>query len=268
MVGGRSERRSRRHAAAASVVVPFPRGAAGARLDLVRFVPSGRSLLVTFGLLVAVGAAYWVAYATPVFAIDKVQIEGAPPALEHDVTRATRDLVGRSLLSIDADEVEVSLRALPAVAGVSVDRAFPGTLVIRIAPERPVAVIRRGTSAWLATGAGKVIREIAVGTERGMPRLWIRRGATIRVVGQIPAGLVPATRALAEAHAAGIASRVKGVRTSGDELTLVLRHGTEIRLGRAADVGMKLVIARKVLTLVDGSTSYVDVSVPQRPVAG
>ncbi len=61
---------------------------------------------------------------------------------------------------------------------------------------------------------------------------------------------------------------MKGVRTSGEELTLVLRHGTEIRLGRAADVGMKLVIARKVLALVDGSTSYVDVSVPQRPVAG
>jgi len=31
---------------------------------------------------------------------------------------------------------------------------------------------------------------------------------------------------------------------------------------------MKLVIARKVLALVDGSTSYIDVSVPQRPVAG
>jgi cell division protein FtsQ len=268
MVGGRSERRSRRHAAAASVVVPFPRDAAGARLDLVRFVPSGRSLLVTFGLLVAVGVAYWVAYATPVFAIDKVQIEGAPPALDREVARATRDLVGRSLVSIDPDEVEGSLRALPAVAGVSVDRAFPSTLVVRIAPERPVAVIRRGTSAWLATGAGKVIREIAVGTERGMPRLWIRRGATIRIGGQIPAGLTPATRALAAAHTAGIAGRVKGVRTTGDELTLVLRHGTEIRLGRAADVGMKLVIARKVIALVGGSTSYIDVSVPQRPVAG
>jgi cell division protein FtsQ len=234
----------------------------------VRFVPSGRSLLVTFGLLLAIGAAYWVAYTTPVFAIDEVQIEGAPPALEQDVTRATRDLVGRSLVSIDADEVAGSLRTLPAVAGVSVDRAFPRTLVIRIAPERQVAVIRRGTSAWLATGAGKVIREIAVGTERGIPRLWIRRGTTIRVGGQIPAGLIPATRALAEAHTAGIASRVKGLRTSGEELTLVLRHGTEIRLGRAADVRMKLVIARKVLALVGGGTSYIDVSVPQRPVAG
>jgi len=268
MVGGRSERGSRRHAAAASVVVPFPRGAAGARLDLVRFVPSGRSLLAVVGALVAVGIAYWIAYATPVFAVDDVRIQGAPPALERDVARATSDLVGQSLVSIDAEEVEGSLRTIPAVAGVSVDRAFPSTLVVRIAPERPVAVIRRGTSAWLATGAGKVIREIPRGTERGMPRLWVHRGTTIRVGGLIPAGLAPATRALAEAHTAGIASRVKGVRITGEELTLVLRHGTEIRLGRAADVGMKLVIARKVLALVDSGVTYIDVSVPQRPVAG
>ena len=104
MVGGRSPRGSRRQGAAASVVVPFPRGAAGARLDLVRFVPSGRSLLVTFGAILAVGLAYWIAYATPVFAVDRVEISGAPPALQRDVARVTDDLVGKSLVSIDASE--------------------------------------------------------------------------------------------------------------------------------------------------------------------
>jgi cell division protein FtsQ len=269
MAGGRSERGSRRHAAAASVVVPFPRGAAGARLDLVRFVPSGRSLLVTAGSVLAVAAAYWLAVSTPLFAVDEVDVRGAPPQLEREVVRATQDLVGRSLVSVDAEAVEGTLRGLPAIAGVSVDRAFPHTLGVKVAPERPVAVVRRGGSAWLATGAGKVIGEIEVGTERRMPRLWLRRGATIRVGGQIPAGLVSATRALAEAHAAGLGGRVKGIRASGeDELTLVLRRGTEIRLGRAADVGLKLVIARKVLARVGSDTTYVDVSVPQRPVAG
>jgi cell division protein FtsQ len=268
MAGGRSERGSRRHAAAASVVVPFPRGAAGARLDLVRFVPSGRSLLATFGLLVAIGGAYWIAYATPLFAVHDVVVQGAPPALQREVARATQHLAGKSLVSIDAGDVEGALRELPAVAGASVDRAFPNTLVVKIAPERPVAVIRSGTSAWLATGAGKVIREIPVGSERGMPRLWLRRGATIRLGGEIPAGLVPATRALAQAHMAGLGGRVKGVRTTGEELTLVLRQGTELRLGRDADIGMKLVIARKVLPLVDPDTTYIDVSVPQRPVSG
>jgi len=148
MVGGRSERGSRRHAAAASVVVPFPRDAAGVRLDLVRFVPSGRSLLATFGVLVAIGFAYWLAYSTPVFAVDKVEVRGAPPGLAHEVSLATRGLVGQSLVAIDAGEVEGTLRALPEVAGVSVDRAFPNTLVVKVAPERPVAVVRSGTSAW------------------------------------------------------------------------------------------------------------------------
>jgi cell division protein FtsQ len=235
----------------------------------VRFVPSGRSLLVTFATLVVVGIAWLIAYATPVFAVDRIEVRGAPPDLQREVTRVTRDLLGQSLVAVDAEQVEGRLRTLPAVAGVTVDRAFPDTLVIRVAPERPVAVVRRGTSAWLATGAGKVIREIETGTERGLPRLWVVRGATIRVGGQVPAGLVPATRALAEAHGAGLGGRVKGVRLANDELTLVLRRGIELRLGRIADVGMKLAIAREVLELVDVSgTTYIDVSVPQRPVAG
>jgi cell division protein FtsQ len=234
----------------------------------VRFVPSGRLLLVTFAAVVAVGIAYWIAHATGVFAVERVVVRGAPPELSRDVVRATRDVVGRSLVAVDAEQVEGKLRALPGVAGVSVDRAFPDTLVVRVAPERAVAVVRRGRSAWLATGAGKVIREIETGTQRHLPRLWLARGATIRVGGQIPAGLISATRALAAAHAAGLGGRVKGVRLSGDELTLVLRRGLELRLGRTADVGMKLAIAREVLGLVDGAATYIDVSVPQRPVAG
>lgn len=271
MAGGRSARGPRRTAAAASrsVVVPFPRGAAGARLELVRFVPSGRSLLLTLCGVVAVGLAWLIAYATPVFAVDRIEVKGAPPELSREVARVTRDLLGRSLVAVDAEQVEGRLRALPAVAGVTVDRAFPDTIVIKIAPERPVAVVRRGRSAWLATGAGKVIREIEIGTERHLPRLWLARGVTIRVGGVVPAGLIPAARALAEAHTAGLGGRVKAVRLANDELTLVLRHGLELRLGRVADVGMKLAIAREVLELVDvGTTAYIDVSVPQRPVAG
>jgi hypothetical protein len=261
-------RGSRRHGAAASVVVPFPRGAAGARLDLVRFVPSGRALVATMGLLAAIGLAYVVAYSTPVFALERVEVSGAPPELAREVRAATAGILGDSLVAIDAAEVEGKLRKLPAVAGVSVDRAFPHTLVVRIAPERPVAVVRLGRSSWLVTGAGKVIRAIETGTQRHFPRLWLAKGATIRRGGLIPPGFVPATRALAEAHAVGLGARVKGVRPVGDELTLVLRSGTEIRLGRATEVRLKLTVASKVLRIVGDATPYVDVSVPHRTVAG
>ena len=234
----------------------------------MRFVPSGRSLLVGIGILIAIGVAYFVAFSTSVFAVERIEVRGAPPPVARQVERATRDLSGQSLVALDADEVEGTLRALPTVAAVSVDRAFPHTLVVRVAPERPVAVVRRGRSSWLVTGAGKVIRRIKTGTVRSLPRLWLAKGATIRLGGIVPAGWVPATRALAEAHSVGLASRVKGIRPEGNELTLVLRRGIEIRLGRAVEVGLKLTVAAKVLRLVDSGTSYVDVSVPQRPVAG
>jgi cell division protein FtsQ len=235
---------------------------------LVRFVPSGRSLLVSLAVLVAAGIAYWTAYSTSVFAVERVDVRGAPPDVSRQVKKATRDLLGTSLVAVDADAVEGILRSLPTVAGVSVDRAFPHTLVVRVAPERPVAVVRRGRSSWLATGAGKIIRPIETGTQRTLPRLWLAKGTSIRLGGSVPAGWLPATRALAEAHSVGLGSRVKGIRPAGDELTLVLRRGIEIRLGRATEVGLKLTVAAKVLALVDSGTSYVDVSVPQRPVAG
>lgn len=267
MAGGRSARGSRRHAAAASVVVPFPRGAAGARLDLARFVPSGRSLLAAVAVLAIAGISYLVAYSTSVFAVEKIDVRGAPPEVARQVEAATSGFVGASLVAIDPDAVEGTLRALPVVAGVSVDRAFPDTLIVRVAPERPVAVVRRGRSSWLVTGAGKVIRPIETGTERSFPRLWLAKGASIRLGRLVPAGWLPATRALADAHSVGLGTRVKGVRPEGDELTLMLRRGTEIRLGRATEVGLKLTVAAKVLALVDPSASYIDVSVPQRPVA-
>jgi cell division protein FtsQ len=234
----------------------------------VRFVPSGRSLLVSLAVLLVTGVAYWTAYSTSMFAVERVDVRGAPPEVARQVETATRDLLGTSLVAVDADAVEDILRSLPTVAGVSVDRAFPNTLVVKVAPERPVAVVRRGRSSWLVTGAGKIVRPIETGTQRTFPRLWLAKGTSIRLGGNVPAGWLPATRALAEAHSVGLGSRVKGIRPQGNELTLVLRRGIEIRLGRATEVGLKLTVAAKVLALVDSGTSYVDVSVPQRPVAG
>lgn len=267
MVGGRSARGSRRNVAAANVVVPFPRGAAGARLDLARFVPSGRSLLVVVGLVAAFGLSYWIATSTSVFELEVVEVRGAPPEVAREVQAVTDELVGRSLVAVDPDEVVGMVRTLPSVAAVAVDRAFPHTLVVKVAPERPVAVVRRGRSSWLVTGAGKVIREIETGTQRQFPRLWLAKGTTIRLGRSIPPGFVPATRTLAEARAVGL-GRVKGIRQVGDELTLVLRRGIEVRLGRATEIGLKLAVAAQVLRLVDGGTGYVDVSVPQRAVSG
>jgi hypothetical protein len=67
---------------------------------------------------------------------------------------------------------------------------------------------------------------------------------------------------------AGLPARVQTVRLDGAETTLVLRSGIEVRLGREHDLQLKLAVAGEVLRQVPEGTVYLDVAVPDRPVAG
>jgi cell division protein FtsQ len=238
------------------------------RLDLARFVPSGRSLLTALIIAIGAGLAYWGAVAAPVFDVERIEVRGATPAVERQVEAVASDLVGRSLVGLATDDLEGRARALPTVAAVSVDRSFPHTLVVRVAVERAVAVARRGHAAFLVTGTGKVVREIETGTSPGLPRLWVPRGVTVAVGGKLPPTYDSPTRVLALAREVGFGFGVRGVRSQSGELVLVLRTGSEVRLGAPSDLALKLTIVRAVLRRVGLEHRYVDVSVPERPVVG
>ena len=54
---------------------------------------------------------------------------------------------------------------------------------------------------------------------------------------------------------------------SPDELTSCSAW-PEVRLGDASDLALKLAVARRILPALAGVGGYLDVSVPERPVAG
>jgi hypothetical protein len=64
-----------------------------------------------------------------------------------------------------------------------------------------------------------------------------------------------------------IPGRVKSVRITRGELTVVLHDGLEILLGGSTDILVKLAVAARVAPLLDEGMLYLDVSVPERPVA-
>jgi cell division protein FtsQ len=266
--GGRARDASRRRARAASVVVPFPLGEPSDRLDLVRLVPSGRSLLVA--LLVVTGSlgAYWGARVSPVFDVQRVRVVGAAPDAAREVQRATQETVGTSLLALDQGQLEDTVRLLPSIAAVSVDRAFPHTLVVKVAVERTVAVARRGHSSWLVTASGRVVRPMAKGSEPRLPRIWLTRAVPVRLGSTLPATYVQETRVLAALREARFRRLARGVRVEDGELTIVLRNGPELRLGEPVDVALKLAVAKQVFPRLRSGTQYLDLSVPERPVAG
>ncbi len=216
-------------------------------------------------LAVATGA-YFVARQTAIFALDRIEVEGASPEVAKEVRRALEPYVGRSLVRFDASAAARRLSAVPEVADTHFDRAFPHTLKVRVHLERPVAILRQGSGAWLVSASARVLREIDRPYPR-LPRIWVPRQTDVAVnstLGGLGAKGVAAVAPLRSLH---LRLHVRQVVVDDDELTLLLASGSELRLGDSGDLRLKLSVAKQILPLAGGAR-YVDVSVPERPVAG
>ena len=268
MAGGRGSRNSSRpRARAASTAASFPRGAAGDRLELSRLAPSGRSLVTGLLILLAGLGLYAAARTTSAFAVDRIDVRGTSPDVAADVRKALAPVLGESLLGLDLDELRRRAETVPMVASASLDRAFPHTLELAVVPEVPAAVLRQGSSSWLAAAGGKVVAELDRGARLRLPRIWLKRDVDVRVGETLqgrPLGAVAAVAPLVERP---LPSAVSSVLAGPDGLTLALRSGVELRLGAATDLAVKLEVARRVLPQL-GDLRYLDVSLPERPVAG
>jgi cell division protein FtsQ len=226
-------------------------------------LPSARSVVA--GLVVAALAAlaYVAARESSLFAVRTISIAGAPPAVQAKLRDALAPIAGHSLVSLRADDVERLATSVPEVESVSYDRAFPHTLRIAVRLERPLAVVRQGPRSWLVARSGRVVRPLPRGALRALPRIWEPPAASIIAGAPLADGEVAALEPVREA---GLLGSVASVRSTGGELTYLLRGGTQLRVGDADELLLKLAVARQVLAATRPLASL-DVSVPERPVA-
>lgn len=221
-------------------------------------------------LVLALAAAllYLGARETPMFAVRTIDVEGVRPSIARRVEAALRPLEGKSLLQVRSGEVERLATALPSIASVSYDRAFPNTLRVRVEREQPVAVVRLGVEAWLVSRRARVIKRIAQRTHRALPRIWLRQPVAISPGATLSAGAGADEVAMLDAlQGAQLARRVGSVRNDSGQWIYVLRGGLQVRVGTRAELALKLAIARRILERAP-VVGYLDVSVPERPVAG
>lgn len=241
----------------------------------LRLVPSGRSLAVGFGLLLAALALFAGARQTAVFAVRDVEVDSVTPAQARLVDRALGDLYGTSLLRIDQDAIQRRLDTLPHVHLLGYDRAFPNSLHLEVSVERAAAVLRRGSDRWLVSAQGRILRPVEQRLRRPLPVVWVERSYEPEV-GTIVRAAEPARaiRAIAAIRAAAptLSKRVWYVKVGeAAATTAVLDDRFEIRLGGIDDLPLKLEVARRVLFTLrrEGDVAaYLDVSVPDRPVIG
>lgn len=234
--------------------------------------PRGRTL-VGVGVVVGVLAlGYLAARSTSLFALQSVAVSGVRGVVEADVHAALRTLDGESLVTVDTDSVERQLSALPSVRAARVDRAFPHGLRVVVIPERPVAVLRSGQAAWVLSGSGRVIRHVESSTNRRLPRIWLAAGAIFEPGATLAIPMASKALRVVASLPARFPVQVRTARAAEDGVVLALSIGMEVRLGSADDLDAKLASAAAVLRGLSVSEraelDYLDVSLPERPVAG
>ena len=218
-------------------------------------------------LLTALGL-YAAARTTSAFAVERIAVEGTSADVAEQVRAALAPALGESLLGLDVADLTRRAETVPMVASATFDRSFPHVLEITVVPEVPVAVLRQGSSSWLVAAGGRVVAELGKGERAALPRVWLKRDVDVRVGERVSGLHLRAVDAVAPLVGRPLPRAVTSVVATEEELTLVLRSGLELRFGDASDLPVKLEVAREVLPQMTGQSGYLDVSVPQFPVAG
>jgi cell division protein FtsQ len=230
-------------------------------------LPTRRSLAVGFALLALAGAAYAAARESSAFAVAHIDVRGASPGVRAQVRQALAPLLGTTLLALDGTAVKRRVEALPTVVTAEYDRAFPHTLRVAIVAEKPVAVLRRGREAWLVSARGRVTAQIPRPDAPPLPRIWVATKTAVSA-GSFLAASAGGIAARALALATRFPARIAVAELRHGQLAFRLRSGLELGLGEPTDIRLKLAIARRALAQLPSGATYLDVSVPGRPVAG
>lgn len=236
-------------------------------------LPSGRVVAVAVCVAGGLAVAYLAARHTPLFAVQELQVQGAPPRVEQAIRAELQPVLGTSLVALDGGELVDRLESLPVVKAAAYDRAFPHTLRLVIRPERQLAVVRsRGGGAWVVSEGGRVLRPAPSRALTRLPQVALGPGMLLHPGESLgnPATLT-ALRALTLVPRP-FPLHLRSARMQLGRVTLVVGEGTELRLGEPSELGLKLVIAERVLRAVEpeerAQLGYLDLSLPERPVAG
>jgi cell division protein FtsQ len=199
------------------------------------------------------------------FGIDEVTITGATtnaPAIKKAVEQVSEDM---TTLHLKDDELRDAVAHFPTVASVGASTSFPHTLHVTVTERLPVAFVKVGSrrtavsaDGYLLLGASfdpKLLPRIEGSTAQGT-RLQGDAAAQAAILGAVP----PPLR-----------ERVTG--SSWDDaqggVVVGLDGGPDLRFGDGSRARDKWTAAVAVLSSSEhGSPSYLDVSVPDRPVSG
>jgi len=225
-------------------------------------------LLVLALLAIVLGGVYFFWFRDSSFVrVQRVTVTGLSGT---DASRERAALIAAAhrmtTLHVDVDALRRAMGAGATIDALRVTPDFPHGLRIEVVEKAPVAVLIYG-SERVAVGAGGVLLPAV----RPIPP-WL----PVIDVGPLPAhgrlGTGRASRLVDAAAAAPAPLRPRVARLRelpGKGLVAYIRNGPEVILGSPSDLALKWAAAAAILAdPTSRGASYVDVRLPDRPVAG
>jgi len=201
----------------------------------------------------------------PLFSIDEVTVSGATTnkaAIEKAVQQVAGDM---TTLNLNDDELRNVVAHFPTVASVGATTGFPHTLNVTVTERLPVAYVKVGDQRTAVSADGYLLLGAA-----------FDRKALPQIEGATPSGArldddSAAQAAILGATPSPLRSHIADSSWSDDDggVVVSLDNGPDLRFGDGSRAQDKWTAAVAVLSSpAHGSPSYLDVSVPERPVAG
>lgn len=183
------------------------------------------------------------------------------PRIRTALTAAAHDM---STLNMNQAALDSAVTGFPIVKAVVAQASFPHSLKIHVIEREPVAVLSVGGERLLLAPDGSVLRDVATGHPL----------ALIHSSGAVPQATLTDRGALSALHVAGaaplaLAGRITTIGHDREGLTVHVRGGPSLIFGDDSRPVAKWAAVSAVLA--DPSSkgaTYIDVRVPDRPVAG
>jgi cell division protein FtsQ len=225
-------------------------------------------LLAAAAIVVALGSLYqfWLRDSSLV-AVQQVEITGLAATKDAPRIRSALAAAGEEMttLHVRRDELERVARQFPAIGALRVEADFPHGLRIHVIERAAAALVTIDGAALPVAPDGTVLTGLR--PPEGLPLL---RSEKPQSHGRVTDPV--ALRALLVLGAAppGIPRRVDRVtEQAANGIVIELSDGPEIRFGDADRARAKWAAAVRVLAHPDSAgATYVDVRLPERPVAG
>lgn len=209
-------------------------------------------------VLLLVGGSVAAAY-SPLFAVQKITVDGATSLDPAVIEAALGDQLGTPLALVDSSKVKAALLAFPLIETYALEARPPHDLTVRIVERTPVGVVRSEAGYTLVDAAG-----VALSTTSDQPA----GQPVIDVEGGVDSAAFRSAGLVVRSLPSDVRAALTGIRaTTADDVTLTLSSGLTVVWGSAEKSALKAIVLSKTMAAKPDAAS-IDVTSPEVAVAG